>query len=96
MQPKQEKKSKQTNPHKWIYNQVDIIGLIAELELMASDLECNLKHVEGRKNKIRVEYRIGVVRAAAASVRAMSDQQIHLARGIEKLKAEVKKLKNSG
>lgn len=70
-----------TNPNKWIYDPIDITSLNAQLDGIAGLMEIDGN--EGSK----------VIRSAIDALYEMSEQQIHICSGIEKLKEELTELK---
>ena len=70
------------NPNKWIYDPNNITTLNAGLDSICSKLE-DLDVVTDKE--------IGLIRSAINALYAMSEQQQHLAVGIEKLKLKLEK-----
>ncbi len=82
------KTNQKTNPHKWIYDEDVIMRLCNHLGWMADEITDKLPNIEGKEKREQVTHKINILGVAQEVIRNLSQQQIHLARGIEKLKNE--------
>ncbi len=55
---------------------------------MADEITDKLPNIEGKEKREQVTHKINILGVAQEVIRNLSQQQIHLARGIEKLKNE--------
>ena len=53
---------------------------------MADEITDKLPNIEGKEKREQVTHKINILGVAQEVIRNLSQQQIHLARGIEKLK----------